>query len=58
MLKFLLDFSLSEVISDTHDLMTPNIYGKISGEESKNISLSIKKLSEKDKLMRVLKLFF
>jgi hypothetical protein len=37
-MKFLLDQGLVETICDAHDLMTPKVKGKLSGEMSKAIA--------------------
>jgi hypothetical protein len=60
-LKFLLEFSLIDIICDAHDQMTPKTLGKLSGETSKFLQLSANKSKNKqsarERLMKAL-LFF
>jgi hypothetical protein len=42
-MKFLLDLGLVETLCDSHDQMVPDVKGRLSGEQSKNLLTYIRK---------------
>jgi WD40 repeat protein len=56
-LKFILDLGLLETICDPHDLMVPDVRGKLSGQLSKQLLTTLKKSKRHQKLIAVIKFF-
>mmetsp|Transcript_44909 Transcript_44909/g.43482 ORF Transcript_44909/g.43482 Transcript_44909/m.43482 type:complete len:285 (-) Transcript_44909:1660-2514(-) len=60
-LKFLLDFSLTDIICDPHDQMAPKTSEKLSGEVSKMLQMELhshqRKLTPREKFIKILGFF-
>jgi WD40 repeat protein len=56
-LKFLLDVGLVETICDAHDQMAPSVKGKLSGDASRSLATSLKKMNKFDRFVSILKFF-
>lgn len=56
-MKLLLDMGFVELVADAHDCMAPEVKGKLSGEYSKSFIQQIKKDSNVDKLLKILRFF-